>query len=105
MTPQTLAVLNVLLDDPTEWIYGLELIGRLGFKGGTIYPLLARLERFGWLESKREAVDPAEVKRPRRKLYRLTGEGQRLGVAALTEARGLIGAPAPLGAFAASRVI
>lgn len=77
MTAKTIAVMNQLLDRPGEWAYGLELIRALGFQGGTVYPLLARLERAGWLESEREAVDPAEAGRPRRKLYRLTGEGQR----------------------------
>jgi PadR family transcriptional regulator PadR len=90
ITPQTLAVLNVFLDQPAEWVYGLELVERLGFKGGTVYPLLARLERFGWLESRREEVDPGQVHRPRRRLYRLTGEGQRHAAAAIDEWRALL---------------
>lgn len=91
MTPQTLAVLNSLVAQPSEWRYGLELIESLGIKGGTVYPTLARLQRFGWLESRREGVDPAEVGRPRRRLYRLTGEGQRQAETALDRWRGLLG--------------
>lgn len=91
MTPQTLAVLNALLVQPADWKYGLELIEALGIKGGTVYPTLARLQRFGWLESRREEVNPSAVGRPRRRLYRLTGEGQHQAETALERWRGLIG--------------
>jgi PadR family transcriptional regulator, regulatory protein PadR len=91
MSPQTLAMLNVLLDRPADWKYGLELIDGLGIKGGTVYPTLARLERFGWLESKREQADPSQIGRPRRKHYRLTGEGRRCAESALERWRSLLG--------------
>lgn len=96
MSPQTLALLNVMLEEPTEWKYGLELIETLGIKGGTVYPTLARLERFGWLESKREEAEPSEVGRPRRRHYRLTGEGQRQAESALDRWRSLLGMSAEL---------
>ena len=38
---------------------------------GTLYPLLARLEAAGWFTSEWEDVDPSEVGRPRRRLYKL----------------------------------
>jgi PadR family transcriptional regulator len=77
MTIQTLTLLRVLLDDPNEPIYGLELSRRAGLKTGTIYPALARLEQVGWVESTWEVADPALVGRPRRRLYLLTAEGAR----------------------------
>jgi hypothetical protein len=43
---------------------------------GNLYRILERMEKAGWLESKWE--DPAvatEERRPRRRLYRLTGQG------------------------------
>jgi PadR family transcriptional regulator, regulatory protein PadR len=70
------ALLSALLRRPSEEWYGLELAKEAGLKSGTIYPALARLERAGWLESRWEMVDPAEVGRPRRRLYLLTGEGE-----------------------------
>lgn len=91
LSPQTLALLNVLLEQPSEWRYGLELIEGLGIKGGTVYPTLARLQRFGWLESRAEEVDPTDVGRPRRRLYRLTGEGQRQAEEALERWRRMLG--------------
>jgi PadR family transcriptional regulator len=92
LTPQSLALLNVLLQNPADWKYGLELIEALGIKGGTVYPTLARFERFGWLESRAEEADPAKVKRPRRRLYRLTGEGQLQAQIALERWRRMLGA-------------
>jgi PadR family transcriptional regulator PadR len=75
ITTQTLVVLSVLLRDPmAEW-YGFELADHAKLKSGTLYPLLARLERAGWLESRWEDVDPHQAGRPRRRLYLLTGEG------------------------------
>ncbi len=41
---------------------------------GTLYPLLHRMERLGWLKSR---SDPAAGKRARRD-YRLTKEGQKI---------------------------
>ncbi|HEY2717616.1 MAG TPA: PadR family transcriptional regulator [Solirubrobacterales bacterium] len=64
-----------MLDDPYAQWYGLELAKASGLKPGTIYPALARLESAGWLSSYWEDVDPSEAGRPRRRLYRLTGEG------------------------------
>jgi DNA-binding PadR family transcriptional regulator len=75
MTAQTLSILSAMLDDPyAEW-YGLELANRTNLKGGTVYPALARLEHAGWLASSWEEIDPSLEHRPRRRLYRLTGEG------------------------------
>ncbi|HEU5063586.1 MAG TPA: PadR family transcriptional regulator [Solirubrobacterales bacterium] len=91
LSPQTLALLNVLLEQPADWKYGLELIEALGIKGGTVYPTLARLQRFGWLESHREDASPSELGRPRRRLYRLTGEGQRQAEDALERWRKMLG--------------
>ena len=91
LSPQTMALLNVLLEQPSEWRYGLELIEALGIKGGTVYPILARLQRFDWLETRAEEVDPTEVGRPRRRLYRLTGEGQRQAEDALERWRRMLG--------------
>lgn len=75
MTLQTLEVLSSMLDDCYREWYGLELSNASGLKTGTIYPALARLEQAGWVSSYWEDVDPSVVGRPRRRLYRLTGEG------------------------------
>lgn len=78
LTSQMLRVLRVVLEAPAATWYGLELARRADLKTGTVYPILARLEGIGWLESRWEEVDPSQEGRPRRRLYRLSGEGQRV---------------------------
>jgi PadR family transcriptional regulator PadR len=75
MTLQTLAILKVLLTEPREPRYGLDIAREAGLKGGTLYPALARLERAGWLTSFREDIDEASEGRRKRRYYRLTGQG------------------------------
>lgn len=76
MTLQTQLVLRALLDEPSKERYGLELSDLVGLPSGTIYPILARLEQAGWLDSAWE--DPAAHEaagRPRRRFYWLTLNG------------------------------
>ena len=75
MTTQTLSVLSTMLGEPEADWYGLDLSKRSGLKPGTIYPILDRLLKAGWLERRWEQIDPVVEGRPRRRLYRLTGVG------------------------------
>lgn len=75
MTDQTLRILEAMLEDPSADWYGLQLSQAANLKSGTIYPALARLEHYGWVDSTWEAIDPRKAGRPKRKLYRLTREG------------------------------
>jgi PadR family transcriptional regulator len=86
MTLPTQAVLRELLADPTRAMYGLEICAAAGLPSGTIHPILARLERFGWLESYWEEVDPHEKGRPRRRYYRLNPDNAAAAQAALYRA-------------------
>jgi PadR family transcriptional regulator, regulatory protein PadR len=84
MTLQTQLVLRAMLADPAAERYGLQLCEQTGLPSGTIYPIVARLEQLGWVESSWE--DPAEHVargRPRRRYYRLTEEGAEQARAAL----------------------
>src|SRR5690242_17935545 len=71
MTLPTQLVLRVLMDDPSREMYGLELCTEAGLPSGTIHPILARLEKAGWLTSRWENVDAREEGRPKRRYYRL----------------------------------
>ena len=76
MTLQTQLVLRVMLDKPEAHYYGLQLREETGLPGGTIYPIMARLEQAGWVTSSWE--DPAEhvtEGRPRRHYYRFADNG------------------------------
>jgi PadR family transcriptional regulator, regulatory protein PadR len=83
MTLPTLLVLRAMLAEPTREMYGLEICKAAELPSGTIHPVLARLERYGWLESCWENIEPAEEGRPRRRYYRLSTEGADRARAAL----------------------
>jgi DNA-binding PadR family transcriptional regulator len=50
-SPQTVAVLFALADDPSVWRYGYALCQELNLKAGTLYPILMRLADRGLLET------------------------------------------------------
>jgi PadR family transcriptional regulator, regulatory protein PadR len=79
LTLQTLAVLNTLLREPRTEKYGLEISKASRLPTGTIYPILARLEGAGWLDSGWEDIDESAEGRRKRRYYRLTGVGIREG--------------------------
>jgi len=72
-------VITAFLKDPTQEQYGFGLMGSTGVGSGSLYPLLDRLERIGWVEVHDEVIDEVAEGRPKRRLYRLTGAGQREG--------------------------
>jgi PadR family transcriptional regulator, regulatory protein PadR len=79
MTLQVLRVLQVLVDAGEAERYGLELCDETELPSGTIYPIVARLERAGWLESRWEAPGLHAVRKtPPRRYYRLTRDGAEL---------------------------
>jgi DNA-binding PadR family transcriptional regulator len=83
MTVTTMKILARMLEDPrSEW-YGFDLIEQTKIKSGTLYPILIRLEKAGWLESRLEDVDPRLAGRPARRLYSLSGEGELAARSAL----------------------
>jgi PadR family transcriptional regulator, regulatory protein PadR len=75
ITGPILKVLNEFLH-ATASLSGAEISRSTGLASGTLYPILFRLEEAGWLESAWEAAVPALVKRPRRRLYCITGLGE-----------------------------
>ena len=72
---ETLRVLDVFLQAPNIPQYGLELAEAAGLPRGSIYPMLARLEKGGWLESFWEDIDPMKEGRRARRYYKLTATG------------------------------
>ncbi len=84
-TENIVAIFNTMLERPRKWWYGLELAERADIGSATIYAALTRLERAGLLEAAWEDIDPSEIGRPRRRLYKLTSEGARVGRQALAE--------------------
>lgn len=87
-----LKVLKLMIEKPQLPYSGAEIARAAGLGPGTLYPALRRLELAGWLKSNWEDVDPAQVGRPRRRLYKLTGYGQSEAVKALAEVQTSVGA-------------
>ncbi|NES16596.1 MULTISPECIES: PadR family transcriptional regulator [Micromonospora] len=70
----TVDVLRVLLEEGRpRW--GLEIIKVTGRPSGSVYPLLERLERHGWVTSSWE--EETDRRGPRRRMYELTTDGAR----------------------------
>lgn len=86
MTIPTQLVLEAMLADPQQELYGVEIGEKAELRSGTVHPILARLEGVGWLESRWEDIDPRAEGRPPRRYYRLTAEGARAAQAALARA-------------------
>lgn len=75
MTTSVLKVVAALLAEAGTERYGLQLMQDTGLPSGTLYPILVRLERAGWVASKWEEADPVAEGRPNRRYYRLTDDG------------------------------
>ena len=75
ITASVLQVLAALLHASGEPRYGLRLMQDTGLPSGTLYPILVRLERAGWVASEWERIDPVAEGRPSRRYYRLTPDG------------------------------
>ena len=73
----TAKVLTAFLEHPSRDQYGFGLMATTGVKSGSLYPILDRLERLGWIESHAEDIDEKVAGRPKRKLYRITGLGRK----------------------------
>jgi PadR family transcriptional regulator PadR len=83
ITKQLLNVLEILLSDSSRRWYGLELIEQTKLSSGTLYPLLCRLVEDGWLERKGDIA--SDRGGTGRRLYVLTGVGQRAAIELLAE--------------------
>src|SRR4051794_15181988 len=68
-----LTLLRELSTSGRQWRHGYELMKATGLLSGTLYPLLIRMTEQGLVEA--EWLEPAQVGRPARHAYRLTGKG------------------------------
>lgn len=85
ITPATLDLLEALISTE-EPVHGYHLARQTRRPTGTVHPVLSRLERAGWVTSKKEVSNPVRGRPPRR-LYEMTMEGDRLGREVLNERR------------------
>ena len=89
LSAQAVRVVRLLADEPERWRFGYEMLGLLGLKSGSLYPILMRLADRGLLVARWDSE--AAPGRPPRHLYRLTPDG--LAVAAELAEGERLGAP------------
>ena len=85
VTPATMAVLAVLVSTGED-LHGFAIAQQARRPTGSVYPILDRLGRAGWLASYWETEHPQEG-RPRRRFYRLESDGLQAARALLAERR------------------
>lgn len=86
LSPQTVLVLEALLQNLHHWAHGYDIALRTGLKSGTLYPVLMRLSQRGWLESRWEQSE--ENGRPRH-VYRFTPAGRKRAQAVVAERKSI----------------
>ena len=82
ISKQTGAVLMALLERPSDWHHGYDLMEKAGLASGTLYPMLMRLCDQGSLEAK--WVSSPHEGRPARHAYRLTAAGLTMAQSVLS---------------------
>ncbi|AEV85874.1 PadR family transcriptional regulator [Actinoplanes sp. SE50] len=75
ITAAVAGVLEAFLAAPGTERYGLDIMQATGYPSGTVYPILMRLQKAGWLAAHWEEIDPVAAGRPARRWYRLTPDG------------------------------
>lgn len=83
MTLPTMRVLELFLANLSRGLAGAEISRETKLLSGSLYPILHRLERAGWLISELEDVDPSEAGRPRKRFYRLRAQARSVAWDAL----------------------
>ncbi len=91
MTAPTLKVLGALFSSDCGELSGADMARVTKLASGTLYPILLRLEKAGWLASRWEAENATVLGRPRRRFYRMTPLGVRNGMAAFNELQPTLG--------------
>ena len=84
------SIILEMLVSSTREVFGLEMVesSKGELKRGTVYVTLKRMEDKGLIESRTEARPTGEIGIPRR-LYRITGHGQRV-LSAMKTAQNII---------------
>lgn len=73
LSPNAARIIATFLSSPAVPRYGYELMRETGIKSGSLYPILGRFERLGWIT---RTTEEAVGNRPPRKVYRLQSGAQ-----------------------------
>jgi PadR family transcriptional regulator, regulatory protein PadR len=91
LSSQTLRVLGALMSCQQDELSGAQIGRTTKLPTGTLYPILSRLERAHWLESRWEDGDPHILGRPRRRYYRITPLGAKNATIAVRQVQAAFG--------------
>jgi DNA-binding PadR family transcriptional regulator len=92
MKPLSVSALAVLSAISQGIRYGFDIMDAAELPSGTVYPVLGRLERDGYVRSKWESATVAQrEKRPPRRYYEITADGSRALTASVEHYRSLGG--------------
>ena len=92
MKPLALSALAVLSTVSRSVRHGFDIMDATDLPSGTVYPVLGRLERDGYVRSKWESPTIAQrEKRPPRRYYEITAAGSRALAASVEHYRTLGG--------------
>jgi PadR family transcriptional regulator PadR len=80
-------VAGSMMEQPTDRHWGYDLTKRTGVRSGVLYPILERMLAEGWVEDGWEEREEISGRRPPRRYYVLTGEGQAELATILARAR------------------
>ncbi len=75
LTHQSLKVLHAFMENPRKELSGADIRRQTQLFSGTLYPILLRFEDAGLVTSTWEEGNPSKLGRPRKRLYRISGEG------------------------------
>src|SRR5688572_11461187 len=90
--PLSLSAVAVLAAVSRSIRHGFDIMDATGLPSGTVYPVLGRLERDGYVRSRWESPSIAQrEKRPPRRYYEVTANGSRALAASLEHYRTLGG--------------
>lgn len=74
--PLSLSTVTVLQALASGYAYGFDVMDATSLPSGTVYPILSRLERAGFIRAHwEEAAAAREEKRPARRYYKVTPTG------------------------------
>jgi DNA-binding PadR family transcriptional regulator len=76
LTPQAIKILGTFMAEPRKELSGADVATSTSLLSGTLYPLLIRFEKAGWLTARWEDGEAPELGRPKRKFYKITAAGQ-----------------------------
>jgi PadR family transcriptional regulator PadR len=96
-THASIKVMDAFIQDPVEKHWGYEISRRTGVRSGALYPILRRMLEAGWLEDGWEEQSEIDRKRPPRRYYKVTAEGENSMRSVLAEAGRDLRFTAPLG--------